>query len=118
MNTSVLSEKEKSVLLARAMGWHLHRRDVGIMLRPDQSERWVTNLYDTANMALAWRVLNWVSNNKAWYEEYGYLVDTFWSAMELYAMPLDEAIRMLLDTILERLIDAGLVNREMGIVKE
>jgi hypothetical protein len=67
---SEMTEQEKSVLLARAMGWDIGKH--GCIFPPNED---ISNyidtgdnesLYDPANMALAWRVLNWALNY--WFE--------------------------------------------------
>ena len=59
-----LSDQEKSVMLARAMGWESFigeiTKQVFVILPGDKFHR-IGELYDPANMALAWRVLNWAS---------------------------------------------------------
>jgi hypothetical protein len=84
MNIDEMSEQEKSVALARAMGWAVD----SVAINPADDNTWFTciivdssgsniglkplgaskvkrlrpmklNLYDPANMALAWRVLRW-----------------------------------------------------------
>lgn len=79
MDISELSEQQKSVMLARAMGWEygIVGDDVGhgiATMRDSKGDMiWLEdfeypaaypykNLYDPANMALAWGVLNWAWN--------------------------------------------------------
>jgi|GEM_PF-6697253 len=60
-----LTDQQKSVMLARAMGWEVQEivgLDADIFAPPDI---WVIagSLYYPANMALAWLVLNWAYGN-------------------------------------------------------
>lgn len=104
-----MTDQEKSVMLAKAMGWDISLSynqqcryitsngstelgDVGIL--PYRNEG---DLYDPANMALAWRVLNWAITSElgswaflAWWIDLGRL------------SPAD-AQRLWLDKILELL---------------
>ena len=104
-----MSDQEKSVLLAKAMGWTV--RDIvglpaDIFAPPDI---WVRagSLYDPANMALAWRVLNWIGTQglddimASWFQEFGCI----------HIQP-SLAQRLWLDKILELAIEAGLVEVE------
>lgn len=76
-----LSDQEKSVLLARAMGWTVHElvsHPPDIFAPPDI---WIVSgsLYHPANMALAWRVHLFACNHRfgnnshwpylAWFEQ-------------------------------------------------
>ena len=104
-----LTDQEKSVMLARAMGWTISPQDVGVLFRPDESERWIANLYAPAHMALAWRVLNWVTHSA----RIGARFD-IWFSRELHGLdflrykPAD-AQRAWLDKILQLAIEAGIV---------
>ena len=104
-----MSDQEKSVMLARAMGW-----EVTFAYSPAHPQLWIpddlakahktkfiANLYDPASMALAWRVLNWVAkwdlNQQSVYytQFYGW-----WDNNDLWAMPPAAAQRAWLDKIL------------------
>jgi hypothetical protein len=108
-----MSDQEKSVLLAKAMGTTQFRQYddggdyIGNLIPPP------ANLYDPANMALAWRVLNW-----------GMASDTLWKRLAdwwLYrdtpstdgwytmTLPPAEAQRAWLDKVLELAIEADLI---------
>lgn len=57
-----LSDQEKSVMLARAMGWEVYPMYEGspmMLFNAPGDEVNHSNLYLSENMALAWRVLNW-----------------------------------------------------------
>ena len=60
-----LNDQEKSVLLAKAMGWKTDDDALKIHLpnplwrESGYRQNVIRNLYDPANMALAWQVLNW-----------------------------------------------------------
>lgn len=124
MNIDEMSEQEKSVMLARLVGWEVNQNNspVGQIFiyydRPRSNA--IANLYDTANMALAWRVLNWFwafckpletpqqvtmwdgyhADLILWMIDYG-------SSYE--DMPPAEAQAAWLDKILELAIEAGMV---------
>jgi len=55
------------------------------------------NLYDPANMALAWRVLNWIDSSS----EFGDEFQKYWSTFHLWAEPPEAAIQDFLDRVLE-----------------
>jgi len=106
-----LSDEQKSVMLAKAMGWqvveHNKRRctighigeRIGVIDYP-------FNLYAPANFALAWKVLNWAT-------EYGRKNNEemvlWWMDVLLCNYPPADAQRLWLDKILELAIEAGLV---------
>jgi hypothetical protein len=107
-----LSDQEKSVILAKAMEWNLKTHEVaigGYLFRPDDSERWTNNLYDPANMALAWRVLNWGISDPG----FGHEVDAWlWDeglGYDIPNLPPTDAQRFWLDKILTLAIEAGIV---------
>jgi hypothetical protein len=87
-----LSDEEKSVILARLCG----AGGVAPI---------ALNLYDPANMALAWRVLSWAQENKLCS-----LHTLIWTHNCLSAsMPPAVAQRGWLDKVLELAIEAGMV---------
>lgn len=111
-----LSDQEKSVMLAKAMGKSPQNRQAvpdwmieipGIARNDKELESVVFNLYDPENMALAWRVLNWVNYTPlsgAWNV---WFYDQLW----MWVPPAD-AQRKWLDKVLELAIEAGLVELE------
>ena len=74
-------------------------------------------LYDPANMALAWRVLNWASEQKAVYFEFmqwWFRQDADLDMFGGYLFDLEpkDAQRVLLDKILSLAIEADLIEKE------
>ena len=152
MDVSKLSDQEKSVMLARAMGWTIEHNEVGEdphtgrnyysswisddagrpidwpcddgtvewsipAFRPSWRE-FTFNLYDSANMPLAWRVLNWFTGEDREIDKESIkklpaflAFDSWWTAKDnfLYQLSPVDAQRAWLDKILELAIDAGLV---------
>ena len=110
---SKMSDREKSVLLARAMGWKIYEF-THVMFYPlgyDPSNR-ISNLYDPAYMALAWRVLNWAYNNVVVKSQEEYLdIGQQWEQWFITNIELGEekAQRHWLDKIIELAIEAGVV---------
>ena len=113
MRIDDLSDQEKTVMLARLCGWGASTALGGtsyesIFIYTQDNERCV-NLYDPANMALAWRVLNHVwsyqhlSDNQivTWSYVIGYAIDG--------STPPADAQRTWLDMILSLAIEAGMV---------
>jgi hypothetical protein len=106
-----LTPEQKSVLLAKAMGLEIKtldfKDDTFFVVPKDwgMEWEWYEDFYDSANMALAWRVLNWAhEQNPTW----------DWMALTLKALrsgPAD-AQRLWLDKTLELAIDAGIVELE------
>ena len=86
-----MSDREKSVILARLCGWAIR----------EGSDR---SLYDPANMALAWRVLNWAGEV--------FELTIFWSVSDLFESPPAVAQRAWLDKILELATGAGMVEND------
>ena len=143
-----MSDQEKSVLLAKAMGdvfdsdtycpicgWTYRNDGTGCApgscsMRPAPKQRAdeTPNLYDPANMALAWRVLNWASEQMPKETSPpGMVVHTwagrlhsFWgeshwvgkSKLFIHSMPPADAQRLWLDKVLTLAIEAGLVEVE------
>ena len=128
---SKMTDQEKSVMLAKAMGWVQQVRHYG-----DESQVFIggetvaivdtdlipadglpeyyfmPNLYDPANMVLAWRVLNWARVNDAIFElaiDNHELGDHFFEwASESPA----DAQRLWLDKILELAIETGIIDKQ------
>lgn len=134
---SELSDEQKSVMLAKAMGWR--EAPTGRGFRPEiedadgrqvypLNEAWDSiwpDLYLPEHMSLAWRVLNWATSNDS--QIYFRLVDWLYDSAEsipdgyktgganwfrLFMRQPDEAQRAWLDKILELAIEAGLVGTE------
>ncbi len=111
-----MSDQEKSVLLAKAMGWRVFRSG-NIQAKLDGSQWMTKDLYDPANMALAWRVLNWANSQKHYYAGFqGYsglmfdfLYHWLFSDETFFELSPADAQRLWLDKILELAIEAGLV---------
>ena len=126
MNIDKLTDQKKSVMLARVMGWEIHPvigqhiihtlihnvvvgdEIIGNMLGDE------LNLYDPANMALAWRVLNWAIVSP-WNNVIGYtftgnvaILRMFEDAKMIKLSPAD-AQRAWLDKVLSLAIEAGLI---------
>ena len=132
MNISEMSDQEKSVMLARLCGWTLVRREwkgalklgwhnnenellaspcsVDLSLWGEDLESMTCpNLYYPTNMALAWRVSNFIYseffNGEDWCD--GYF--TWWHEVDWYKYTPAAAQRAWLDKILELAIEAGMV---------
>ena len=112
-----LSEQEKSVMLARAMGWEFVESPDGRrrFCDPDLTEGrgglfFQDNLYDPTNMALAWRVLNWVDtwDQKKYRTQYTQFWG-WWDNEELWQIESKFAQAKWLDKILSLAIEAGIV---------
>ena len=109
MNIEDMTDQEKSVMLARAMGWEV--LPAGHIFPPEGPGHVAihpeSSLYHVNEMALAWRVLNWVDEM----EDKG-LITTFndwWHKYHWYAEPPEVAQREWLDKILSLAIEAGIV---------
>lgn len=96
-----MNDSEKSVLLAKLIGYQTNTEDSPIILTP--------NFYHTSNMELAWQVLNWWRQmkkeglpEKQFFAGFGY----FEAWMDL---PAEQAQIRWLDKILKMAIDAELV---------
>ena len=100
MRIDKLSDEQKTVMLAELAGVTPDVMNSGVLC---------VDLYDPANMALAWRVLNWawasqhISENQivTWSYVIGYAIDG--------SIPPADAQRAWLDMILSLAIDAGMV---------
>jgi len=148
MNIDEMSEQEKSVVLAKLCGWlytemrqtapEKTEREYIIWNGPETKEPWgilnlsdrvwldmTKNMYNPANMALAWKVLNWASS-KSDIEidnySFPYTLDQATEIIfegeydgndiPLWKMPPAEAQRLWLDKILELAIEAGMVTND------
>jgi len=112
-----LSDQEKSVMLGKAMGWETfkgaHTKRIFAKIDGVQHD---CELYDPANMALAWRVLNWAWNHgydmgdgiAMWWYAKADQNSTVEDTLLIDATPAD-AQRAWLDKILTLCIEAGLV---------
>ena len=106
-----MNDQEKSVMLARAMEWTVtasltnDRQYISPPNRPD-SEDYITDLYDPANMALAWRVHLWAHYSAEVNHGYRY---RNWCIRDTDTLFNENAQRLWLDKILELAIEAGLV---------
>ena len=83
-------------------GWR-HRMPV------DEAWKFFPNLYDPANMALAWRVLNWAYNFLDDQGRETFLRD-WWRSLNLFIESPADAQRAWLDKILSLVIEAGMVD--------
>ena len=119
MNIDEMSDSEKSVLLARAMGMRIVFNPTQIVETAQHQELdgldYVgLDFYSTANMALAWRVLNWAIGLSTpvwyplshWWTRLDSIDDDGWKMLDL--SPAD-AQRAWLDKVLSLAIDADLV---------
>lgn len=97
-------------------GWY-HRMPV------NEAWKFFPNLYDPANMALAWRVLNWAATqtktvkaqkgggDESWQESWATFIDDAINGnLDMYSMPPAAAQRAWLDGILGLAIEAGMVD--------
>jgi len=119
-----MNDQEKSVMLAKAMGWKVTALPVGhddlFIIVPNEYDRNIRSFYSPANMALAWRVLNWAETQKHYYPApySGLMVDvlyrSFWTDETFFELPPADAQRLWLDKILELAIEAGLVETTIG----
>ena len=113
-----LSDQEKSVMLAKAMGvdWRIiplsEFDDIyadsaeTVILDPDNVLIGYGTLYDPANMALAWRCHLWAWRHVDIYTRYR----NWWRHhTEMSPMGKPDAQRLWLDKILELAIEAGLI---------
>ena len=135
MNIDEMSDQEKSVLLARAMGLEIepqfaHPHDIFIKIPSEWDYEWelLEGDFYTAPMEISWRVLNWASEQMPKETSPpGMVVHTwagrlhsFWgeshwvgkSKLFIHSMPPADAQRLWLDKILELAIEAGLVEVE------
>lgn len=129
MSIETMTDQEKSIALARLCGWEplsdtidgitghgtvFWEDEDGYMLDPEPTLP--LNLYDPANMALAWRVLNWwydyiaTTDNEAVDPEDGFF-DVGKLMHGVWAQPPAAAQRAWLDKILTLAIAAGMVTK-------
>lgn len=107
-----LSDREKSVLLAKAMGWEVYPGG-HIALPADTMRSAILSFYDTANMALAWRVLNWAYECEHIEDQGRYFVLLDWlDEAHLHIEAPADAQRLWLDKVLTLAIEAGIVEVE------
>jgi hypothetical protein len=106
-----MTDQEKSVMLAKCMGWEIRLIGVsscvidgGEYLKVDALE--YPNLYAPANMALAWRVHRFALGHNLIKDKY----HRIWEQQRLWNKP--DAQRNWLDKILELAIEAGIVESE------
>ena len=127
-----MNDQEKSVLLAKAMtdtdGIPFFMLDLkeslllagAVQVPLAEIETYVYNLYDPANMALAWKCLNWAIERddsvsfRTWggetkRESFGFTLNQYLGHMVLGALPPADAQRLWLNKILELAIEAGLI---------
>ena len=113
MRIEELSDEQKTVMLARLCGWGVSTALGGtsyesIFIYTQDNERCV-DLYDVANMALSWRVLNWAAAHGITTQinvVYQYKKGD-WARM--IDLPPADAQRAWLDYILRKAIEAGMV---------
>ena len=130
-----MNDQEKSILLAKAMEWDVGLMDETIFPTGEDISVFIDtgdgeSLYDPANMALAWRVLNWAQQQECFdagrHDLTGFtfnltLIDSWIGRMigqknmgrldspSLFDLPPADAQRLWLDKILFLVIEAGLV---------
>ena len=118
MNIDEMADQEKSVMLARSMGWTLRLPSMYSSTPPYLSD--VTgqligehcdypDLYDTTSMALAWRVHLWIKEQD--YGTDGFIAeqyDMWWEDSQVWRE--DNAQRLWLDKIVELCVEAELVS--------
>ena len=118
MDIDNLTDQEKSVLLAKAMG-----NPIGFRQPPGVREFHPVNLYYPVNMVFAWLCLNWASEQDLEIDSYSYpyvvaqgVAELFDTDVEIrdqiWAQSPADAQRLWLDRILELAIEAGLVELE------
>ena len=101
-----MKDQEKSVLLVKAMGygWEIHEDHNGcFMLDSEDVLLGEGDLYDPANMALAWRVLNWATEYERKNNEEMVL---WWLDALLCNFPPADAQRLWLDKVLDLIAEA------------
>ena len=108
---SDLTDQQKSVLLAKAMGWHPADK---MTVQGHYMERY-HDLYDPAKMHLAWRVMNWAMqlpakphqpSMNAWLFEW-------WYEVNLPNLPPAHAQRLWLDKIFALAVEAGIIESDI-----
>lgn len=132
-----LTDEQKSMMLAKAMEWYVESNGAGDIVYLDSNGLVIVgdftyfdlatapNLYDPANMALAWRVLNWAMTlpeierpMKNWLGDNWRKTDQdnntifapgWWF---LASLAPQDAIREILDAVLELAIEAGIAEMQ------
>lgn len=116
MDISKMSDREKSLLLAKAMGllkrvgmvWYWKDEHADYVIgSPKRLETQVPDLYDPVNMALAWRVHLWAVDHKVIGLNY---IRWFDSGIACWLQ--EDAQRLWLDQILELAVEAGIIEEE------
>lgn len=117
-------QREASVLIARMCGWlttdvTFHNyfppngKGASVNHRRGHNDSEIfglcPTLYNPVNMALAWRVLNWVASLDA---PYTLRLMNIWSFEEWAKLPPSEAVRAWLDKILELANESGMLDGE------
>jgi hypothetical protein len=109
MDIYEMSEQEKTRALAWAMGWnHFIGQHTGQLYAKIDGIQHDCELYDPANMALAWRVHLWALQAKIWEDYYRWCRWSNATGAPWYAR--DDAQRAWLDKTLSLAIDAGLAD--------
>ncbi len=132
MDISKMSDQEKSVMLAKAMGWGVNREgdhgsydlwieDILILQRVEYAKigmldsvllnKHMPSLYAPANMALAWKVAQW-GHTLPEYTQWMLEPNRLGTWFNFTRMPPAEAQRLWLDKILELAIEAGMIEEE------
>lgn len=126
--TTEAGQHEASVMLARLMGiylqlfsdmakFRLRGDDVFVSVYPhgwyhgmteDEAWKYFPNLYDPANMALAWRVLSFAIDNFS-IPNHHFALRAMVNDMAFFTMPIAAAQRAWLDKILTLAIEAGMI---------
>lgn len=128
MNVNDMSDQEKSNSLCNLCGWSIvefmqhydyrlmDANDNEIESFPDwyQTDGDMPDLYNPANMALAWRVLNWASEQQGIYHKFMHWWFRQNSDLDmlggyLFDLEPEDAQRAWLDKILSLAIEAGML---------
>ena len=111
-----MTDQEKSVLLAKAMGadwkyFHNDEIDEWLILDSENVVIGYGNLYDPANMALAWRVLNWAHKQ---FPGHGInpITKMYQGFHEAVFLPADKVIEVWLDETINILVEAEIITPE------
>ena len=111
-------DEKKSVMLSRLCGWESNK--VSCEYNRETNSCWTIytrcgtyiwrgGLYPVRNMFHAWRVLNWVHENNPSDDRFFsafYSGNAWW---DLFGMSPCDAIRAMLDTVLELATEAGMI---------
>jgi len=123
MNVSEMNDGQKSLLLARLMGWKI-TTGVNLSWVDDEEDKQVFRVDNHGGLELrglyvpeafvhAWKVLNWVHSDKL--ERMYWLRHEFFGQVELVRLselPMEQAQRVLLDKILELALEFGFVEND------